>query len=72
MHLQLGGNLFLVTLTFDLDIQTRPSEGPNTKHVFLVNLTDANPFSGSRDISYTNKKVVDSAKNRIALRPVSS
>jgi len=25
--------LFLVTLTFDLDIQTRPSEGPNTSFV---------------------------------------
>ena len=24
----------------------------------------ANPFSGSRDISYTNKKVTDRAKNR--------
>jgi len=28
-HFQQGANLSLVTLTFDLDIQTRPSEGPN-------------------------------------------
>jgi len=35
----------------DLDLQTRPSEGPNTSEF------GANPFSGSRDrpISYTNK-----------------
>jgi len=30
MHFQWGGNLYLVTLSVDLDIQTRPSEGPNT------------------------------------------
>jgi len=30
VHFQWGGNLSLVTLTFDLDIQTRPSEGPST------------------------------------------
>jgi len=30
MHFQWGGNLSLVILTFDLDIQSRPSEGPNT------------------------------------------
>jgi len=36
MHYQLGGNLSLVILTFDLHIQTRPSEG---SHVFRVNLT---------------------------------
>jgi len=27
--------LFLVTLTFDLDIQTRPSEGQNTSAVWI-------------------------------------
>jgi len=35
MLFEWGGNLSLVTLTFDLDIQTRLSEGP---HVFRVNL----------------------------------
>jgi len=34
-----------VTLTFDLDIQTRPSEGPNTPGEFGANL-----FSSSGDI----------------------
>jgi len=52
--------LSLVTLTFDLDIQTRPSEGPTR----LPCEFGANLFSGSRDISYTKKKVTDSAKNR--------
>ena len=33
-----------------------------TKHVFHV--LGTSPFSGSRDISYTNRKVTDSAKNR--------
>jgi len=50
----------LVTLTFDLDIQTRSSMGPNT----LLCEFGTNPFSGYQDISYTNKKVTDSAKNR--------
>jgi len=27
--------LFLVTLTFDLDLQTHPSEGPNTSSVWI-------------------------------------
>jgi len=35
MHFQLGGNLSMVTLTFDLDIQTRPSEGPNTSSLWI-------------------------------------
>jgi len=52
--------LFLVTLTFDLDLQIRPSEGPITYSCKF----GANPFSGYRDISYTNKKVTDSPKNR--------
>jgi len=29
MHFQWGGNMSLVTLTFDLDVQTCLSEGPN-------------------------------------------
>ena len=41
--------LSLVTLTFDLDIQTRDQS-------HLVCEFGANPFSDSRDISYTNKK----------------
>jgi len=43
--------LSLVTLTFDLDLQTRPSEGPKC----LTCEFGTNPFSGSRDISHTNK-----------------
>ena len=45
-------------LTFDLYIQTCPSERPNTSSLWI----GANPFSGSRDISRTNKKVTDSVK----------
>ena len=52
--------LFLVTVTFDLDLQICPSEGQNTYSCEF----DANPFSGSGDISCTNKKVTDSARNR--------
>jgi len=33
VHFQWGENLSLVTLTFDLNIQTRPSEGPSTSSV---------------------------------------
>jgi len=44
--------LFLVTLTFDLDIQTHPSEGQNR----LPSKFGANPFSRSWDILYRNKK----------------
>jgi len=33
VHFQWGGNLSLVPLTFDLDIQTRLNEGPNTSSV---------------------------------------
>ena len=45
--------LSVVTSTFDLDIQTHPSEGPTR----LLCEFGANPFSGSHDISYTNQKV---------------
>jgi len=41
--------LTLVTLTFDLDLQTHLSEGPNTSEV------GTNLFGGSQDISYTNR-----------------
>jgi len=33
MHFQWGGNLSLVTLAFDLDIQTHASEGPITSYM---------------------------------------
>jgi len=46
--------LSMATLTFDHDIQTRLSKGPNTSSCEF----------GSGDISHTNKKVTDSAKNR--------
>ena len=53
--------LSLVTLTFDLEIQTRPSKGQTR---LLCDLC-ANPFSGSRDISYTDNKVTaDSARQK--------
>jgi len=58
------------TLTFDLDLQTRPSQGPKACEF------GANPFSGSRDISDTNKKPQTyGAKNRTfrsSLRAVTS
>jgi len=43
-----------VTLIFDLDLQT-PSKGPNTSSCEF----GINPFSGSRDISYTSIKTTD-------------
>ena len=43
----------------DLDLQTRPSEETRLPCEF-----GADPFSGFRNISYTNKKVTDTAKNR--------
>ena len=55
--------LSLVTLTFDLDIQTHLSEGPNTSSLWIWRKS----FSGFRDIWFTNKQtkqVTDSAKNR--------
>jgi len=50
----------LVILTFDLDIQNCPCEGPNTSSMWIWHKS----IQSSRDISYTNKKVTDSAKNR--------
>jgi len=51
-------------LTFDLDVQTCPSDGPNQTHVSCE--FDADPFSGSRDTLYKNKKKMqtDGTKNR--------
>ena len=48
VHFQWEGNLSLVTLTIDLDIQTHPSEGPDTVTRLPCEFS-ANPFSSSRD-----------------------
>jgi len=59
--------LSLVTLTFDPDLQTCPSEGfvRARDQTCLPCEFGANPFRGSRDISYTNKKMqTDGAKSR--------
>ena len=56
VHFQWGGNLSLMTLTFKLI--------PARDQTRLSCEFGAYPFSGSRDISYTNKKVTDSTKNR--------
>ena len=45
----------------DLDVQTHPSEGPNTSSCEF----GANPFSESRDISYTNKKLKKSERSSL-------
>jgi len=53
--------LSLVTLTFDLDLQTRPSEG-------LTRLPcefGANQFSGSRDISHTASDNISSVRAKM-------
>jgi len=47
-------------LTFDLDIQTRSSEGPDTSSVWIWRKS----VQQFPNISYTNKNVTDSAKNR--------
>ena len=47
----------------DLDLHTRPSIRARDQTCLPCEF-GANPFSGSRDISYTNKKVTDSATNR--------
>jgi len=52
--------LSLVTLTFDVWPSHSNSSDRGTKHLFCE--FGANPFSDSRDISYTNNKVRDSAK----------
>ena len=43
MHFQWGRKVSLVTLTFDLDIQTRPSVGPQSPHVNLAQIRSAVP-----------------------------
>ena len=43
MHFQWGRKVSLVTLTFDLDIQTRPSVGPQSLHVNLAQIRSAVP-----------------------------
>ena len=43
IHFQWGRKVSLVTLTFDLDIQTRPSEGPQSLHVNLAQIRSAVP-----------------------------
>jgi len=56
--------LVLVTLTFDLDIQTRRSEGPNTSSLWIW-CKSFQPFPRyDSQTKKTNKKVTDSAKNR--------
>jgi len=54
--------LSLVTLTFDLDLQTRPSEVPITKHVLRMNLAQLR--SAVPEIFHTQKPQTDGAKNR--------
>jgi len=49
---------FFVPDDLDLDLQTRPARDQTR----VVCKFGANPFSDSGDISYTNKKVTDSAK----------
>jgi len=56
--------LSLVTLTFDLDIQTRASEGPNT-HLPCEFCTNPRYVMHKQ-----NEKVTDSAKNRTELYTV--
>jgi len=60
-------------LTFDLDIQTRPSEGPNTKHVLRVNLSQIH--SAVPEIFDVQTKIMKShrrAKTEPYLRVVKS
>ena len=61
MHVATGRKMMflsLVTLTFDIWPWPSNSSKRRTKHVFCVNLAQ-NPFSGSGDISYTNKAITD-------------
>ena len=62
--------LSTVTLTFDLDIQTRPSEGPNTSsRVNLAKIRSAVPEIFHAQPKKT-KKVIDKAKTEPYLRAV--
>jgi len=62
VHFKWGRNLFMVTLTFDLNIQTRPSEAPNAPSLWIWRKS-VQQFP-IYFINKTNKKVTDSAKNR--------
>jgi len=55
----------LVTLTFDLDIQPSPSEGPNT--VFRLNLAQVRSWCSAvpRGISYKSKKSQTAPKHNL-------
>jgi len=53
-------NAVFVPGDLDLDIQTCPSEGPNMTSLWTWHKCVQRV---PRDISYTNKKVTDSAKN---------
>jgi len=52
--------------TSDLDIQTRPSEGPNTSSLWIW-CKCVQPFQRYLIHKQTNKKVTNSAKNRTLL-----
>jgi len=52
---------FFVRGDHDLDIQTRPSEGST----HLPCEFGANPFSGSEDITYTNRKSQTASKTEL-------
>jgi len=56
--------LSLVILTFDLDIQTRPSEGPNIPSVNLAQIRSAvqEIFDSHAKENKKKQKVTDSAK----------
>ena len=45
---------------FDLDLRTRLSKGPNTSSLWIW----CKSIQWCQDISYTNKKITDSTKNR--------
>jgi len=66
MHCQMGRRssfqvLSLVTLTFDLDIQTRPSEGPNKSSLWIWHKS-IQWFLRYLRHKQTNKKVTNNAK----------
>jgi len=50
-------SISVVTLTFNLHLQTRLNEGPNMSSLLILPCEfGANPFSGFRDISYMHKQ----------------
>ena len=59
-----------VTLTFDLDVQTRPSEGRNTSSLWIwaqIRSAISEIFDSQTNEKQTNKKKSHSAKNRTLL-----